>query len=68
MATLLKTSRIQSLRNDQLQAIAEEFDLVPEGTVEDIRRRFLTLVAAGQHTEDVQQRLLDLEMIHTRAP
>ena len=68
MAKFLKTSSIHSLRKDHLLAIAEEFNLDPEGTVEDIRRRFLALVAAGQHTEELQQRLLELETIHTCAP
>ena len=61
------TPWIHSLRKEQLLTIAEEFDLDPEGTVKDIRR-VLTLVTAGQHTEEFQQRLLDLELLHTRAP
>ena len=67
MTKLLKTTWIHSLRREQLLAIAEEFQLDIEGTVEDIRRRFLHMVTTTTHDEKVQKRLAEIDLEETGA-
>ena len=67
MTKVIKTTWIHSLRRENLETYAAEFGLNTDGTADDIRKRLLIFVTEGNHSEEISNRLRELEGFHSRS-